>query len=197
MALAKGALESALKGIFAAMVEGKKTDAWLAGQMASAIKTYILAGQVTTADAGAGPGGSYTGAGTGTMTIDSSALESALSAAFEECKDNGSLAEQMASGIDAACSASGTVATSSTGTLATAGGASPFAGTGKGAFSGAKALISAALAACFAAMDKMTAGGDDYLAAQIAQAVDAYLKAGAVSVTLQAPLSGAGTGVIA
>jgi hypothetical protein len=46
-------------------------------------------------------------------------------------------------------------------------------------------------------MNAMTQGGDDYFAARLAAAVDAYLKAGSVSVTLQPPLTGTGSGAIA
>jgi hypothetical protein len=53
------------------------------------------------------------------------------------------------------------------------------------------------LKTCFTAMNTMTQGSDDYFAAQLAAAVDAYLKAGSVSVTLQSPLSGTGAGAVA
>jgi hypothetical protein len=43
----------------------------------------------------------------------------------------------------------------------------------------------------------MSQGGDDYFAAQLAAAIDAYLQAGSVSVTLQPPLTGTGAGAIA
>ncbi|MDR0375246.1 MAG: hypothetical protein LBH85_05925 [Treponema sp.] len=78
-----------------------------------------------------------------------------------------------------------------------AGVSSPFAGTGKGKFTGNKAAIETTLKACFSAMNAMSEGGDDYFAARLAAAVGAYLKAGSVSVTLQSPLAGTGAGAIA
>jgi hypothetical protein len=59
------------------------------------------------------------------------------------------------------------------------------------------------LKACFNRMNAMATegnglGGDDYFAAQLAAAVDAYLKAGSISVDLQSPFSdGSGEGSIA
>ncbi len=43
----------------------------------------------------------------------------------------------------------------------------------------------------------MFVGGDDYFAVQLATAVDTYLKAGIVDVTLQPPIVGSGSGGIA
>jgi hypothetical protein len=198
MALAKAALETKLKSVFASMRDGSKTDTWMASQIATEIKTYILTGQVLTTDAGATPAGAYTGAGVGTMTVNNGDLGNALKTTFEAAYGNDDLSAHIAADIDAACTAGDTVATNTTGTVTTpAGASSPLAGTGKGKFTGAKASIETALKACFAAMNSMSQGGDDYFAAQMAAAVDTYLKAGSVSVTLQSPLTGTGAGVIA
>jgi hypothetical protein len=198
MALPKSALETKLKSVFASMRDGSKTNAWMASQIAAEIKTYILAGQVSTTDTGAAPAGAYAGAGSGTMTVNDSNLGSALKTAFEAAYGNDDLAAHIATDIHAACTAGDTVSTSTTGTATTpAGVSSPFAGIGKGKFTGAKTTIETTLKSCFAAMNTMTQGGDDYFAAQLAAAVDAYLKAGSVSVTLQPPLAGTGSGAIA
>jgi hypothetical protein len=198
MALAKTTLETKLKSVFASMRDGSKTNAWMASQIAAEIKSYILAGQVSTTDAGTVPAGAYAGAGSGTMTINDSNLGSALKTTFEAAYGNDDLAAHIATDIHAACTASDTVSTGTKGTVTTpVGVSSPFAGTGKGKFAGAKAAIETTLKACFAAMNAMSKGGDDYFAAQLAAAVDAYLKAGQVSVTLQAPLAGTGAGAVA
>ena len=198
MALVKSVLETKLKSVFASMLDGSKTDAWMASRIAGEIKAYILTGRVSTTDTGAVPAGTYAGAGVGTMTINNSNLGNALQATFEAAYGNDDLAAHIASDINTACTASDTVSTNTTGTVTTpAGAASPLAGTGKGKFTGAKAAIETTLKACFAAMNAMSSGGDDYFAAQLAAALDAYLKAGTVSVTLQPPLSGTGTGAIA
>jgi hypothetical protein len=200
MALAKSALETALKGIFSAMsgmTEGG--DAYLAAQAAAALAAYILSGRVSTADTGAAPGGAYAGAGVGTTAIDAAALSRALRATFEAGYGDDDLAARIADDIGAACEADDTVTIVSTGAVTTPSGAtSPFSGPGQGKFTGARTNIETALKACFSAMTEMTEGGDAYFAAQWATAVDAYLRAGAVGVTLEPPFaSGSGAGAIA
>jgi hypothetical protein len=198
MALAKSALETKLKSVFASMRDGSKTNAWMALQIAAEIETYILAGQVSTTDTGTASAGAYAGAGSGSMFINDGNLGSALKTTFEAAYSNDDLAAHIATDINAACTAGDTVSTNTKGTVTTpAGASSPLAGTGKGKFTGAKAAIETTLKACFTAMNAMTQGGDDYFAAQLAAAVDAYLKAGSVSVTLQPPLAGTGSGAIA
>ncbi len=198
MALVKAALETKLTAIFAAMRSSVKTDAWMAEQIASEIKNYILTGLVSTVDTGATPAGSYAGKGTGTMTIDNASLGSDLTGTFEAKYSNDDLAAQMAADIHAACTASDTVITATAGAVTTpVGASSPFSGTGKGTYTGNKTAIETTLKACFTAMNNMTEGGDDFFAAQLAAAVDTYLKAGAVNVTLQDPLTGSGMGKIA
>jgi hypothetical protein len=186
-----------LKAIFFAMQDGSKTDAWMAQQIAAAIKAYILTGKAVTADAGTAPAGAYAGAGLGTMTIDSDALGGDLTKTYEATQENAFLAANMADDIDAACGAEGTVETVSTGTVTTpVGVTSSFTGAGTGDFAGIQATIETLLAICFETMDTMAAGGDEYLAAQIALAVDTYLKAGDITTALQVPLVGAGLGAI-
>jgi hypothetical protein len=197
VALAKTTLENKLKQIFASMRDGSKTNAWMAAQIATEVKAYILTGQVSTSDAGTAPAGAYAGSGSGTMTINDGSLGNALKTTFEAAYGNDDLAAHIAADINAACAASDTVSTSTEGTVTTSSGPSPFEGTGKGKFTGAKAALETTLKACFTAMNTMSEGGDDYYAAQLAAAVDAYLKAGSVSVTLQSPLTGAGEGKIA
>jgi hypothetical protein len=198
MALVKTTLETKLQSVFASMRDGSKTNAWMAARIACEIKAYILSGQVSTTDAGAAPAGAYAGAGVGTMAISDGNLGDALKTTFEAAWGNDDLAAHIAADIDAACTAGETVSTGTTGTATTpAGASSPLTGTGKGKFAGAKAAIETTLKACFAAMNTMTQGGDDYFAARMAAAVGAYLKAGQVSVTLQPPLTGAGAGAIA
>jgi hypothetical protein len=195
--LDKSTLEVKLKAVFYAMQDGSKTDAWMASQISAAVKEYALTGTAATVDAGAAPAGAYAGAGTGKMTIDSQDLEGALTSTFEGTKVNVFLAAGTANDIDAACSADDTVKTITAGTVTTpAGASSPFGGTGKGSFTGVKTTIEALLLQCFAVMDTMAAGGDDYLAAQLAAAVDGYLKAGVISVDLDTPLAGAGLGAV-
>jgi hypothetical protein len=198
MALAHSVFKTNLQSLFASMRDGSKTNAWMASQIAGEIKRYILTGQVSTIDTGVAPAGAYAGAGTGTMVINDDNLGNALQTTCEAVYGNDDLAAHIAADINTVCMANDTVSTNTTGTVTTpAGASSPFAGTGKGKFTGDKAAIETTLKACFAAMNSMSEGGDDYFAAQLAAAVDTYLKAGSVSVTLQPPLTGTGVGVIA
>jgi Flp pilus assembly pilin Flp len=202
MALVKSTLEADLKAMFEAMnsILDGSGDEYEAQEMAEAIKTYILTGQVSTTDGGAAPAGTYTGAGTGTMTIDADALKTSLQSTFEAAYGNDDLAAHMATDIDNACKAADTVTITSAGTVTTPSGAtSSFSGPGKGKFTGDKSTIETKLKACFSAMNGMiSGGGNDYYAAQLAEAVDKYLKEGTISVTLKSPFtSGAGSGAIA
>jgi hypothetical protein len=196
MALVKTVFETTLKGIFAMMPDGSKTNAWMAEQIANAIKAYAGSGQASTTDGGAAPAGVYVGAGAGTMAINADDLKSKLKITFEAAYTNDDLAAHIATDIDDACKADDTITTASAGTVTTpAGAASPFSGPGKGRFTGTKATIETVLKACFSTMNSMSKGGDDYFAAQLATAVDTYLKAGTISVNLQAPfVSGTGSG---
>jgi hypothetical protein len=171
----------------------------MAEQVATAIKSYASSGQAVTADSGAAPAGAYVGAGIGTMTIDAGDLKSKLKTTFEAAYTNDDLAAHIATDIDDACKVDNTVSTISSGTVTTpAGAASPFSGPGKGKFAGTKAAVETVLKSCFLTMNSMSTGGDDFFAAQFASAVDAYLKAGKMSVTLQAPfVSGVGEGALA
>jgi hypothetical protein len=200
MALVATTLETALKAIFAAMnTMSSGGDAYCAEQTALAITAFILTGQAATVDSGAAPAGTYAGSGIGTMTINSDNLKSALKSTFEAAYDNDGLAAHMADDIDNACKADKTVATTSTGVVTTpAGVTTPFSGPGQGGFSGSKSTIETALQSCFSAMESMESGGNDYFAAALASAIDSYLKAGTISVTLQTPfISGSGSGAIA
>jgi hypothetical protein len=200
MALVAATLETALKAIFAAMnTMSSGGDDYCAEQTALAIKAFILTGQAATVDSGAAPAGAYVGSGAGTMAIDADALKSALKSTFDAAYDNDGLAARMADDIDNACKADNTVSTTSTGTVTTSSGATaPFSGPGHGKFSGSKSAIETALQSCFSAMNNMGSGGNDYFAAALASAIDSYLKAGTVSVALQAPfVSGSGSGAMA
>jgi hypothetical protein len=200
MALVAGTLQADFLTIFLAMNDKEKGgNEYQAENMAKAIKKYILAGQTSTNDSGAAPDGDYKGAGAGVMTIDDSQLKDDLLATFEVNYGDDGLADHMAADIDADCAADNTVVETSTGTVTTGSSATvPFFGPAIGKFAGTKALISTPLKACFASMTGMLAGGNQLYAAQLAAAVDAYMKAGTISVQLKPPfVSGSGSGTIA
>jgi hypothetical protein len=200
MALVVSTLQADLLTIFLAMKDKEKGgDEYQATQMATVIKKYILTGKTSTSDSGAAPAGSYTGAGVGTMTINDSQLKDDLLATFEAKYGDDDLADHMATDIDSACAADDTVSETSSGTVTTGSGAKvPFSGPAIGKFAGKKTLISNPLKDCFQSMIRMPDGGNQYYAAQLAAAVDAYMKAGTILVQLKPPfVSGSGSGKIA
>jgi hypothetical protein len=200
MALIPSALQTNFIAVFTAMNDiAEGGDDYCAAEMASSIKTYILAGQTLTVDSGAAPAGSYAGAGVGVMTINDSQLKDDLLATFKAWYGDGDLADHIAADIDNACKADNTVHGTSSGIVTTGSGVTiPFSGPAVGKFTGTKTLISAPLKACFQSMAEMPSGGNQLYAAQLAAAIDAYLKAGTISVQLKPPfVSGSGSGKIA
>lgn len=199
MALNKSVLQSSLLAAFLEMnnLDDGSGDRYMADNVASHIKTYILGGTTTTTDAGTAPAGAYTGQGTGTMTIDDSSLADDLYETFIAQYGDDELASHMADDIDKACGADNTVSETTTGTVTFTGGSSAMSGSAEGKFIGDKSLIESKLKACFEAMLDMTEGGNEHFAEEFADVIDSYLKAGTISVTLKSPLSGAGTGKIA
>jgi hypothetical protein len=101
----------------------------------------------------------------------------------------------MAEGVDAMI-AGGVVGTDVTGVCTPPSG-SPFSlsGSAEGSATGSPSPMEAAFFSVFEAMNAMSSGGNDYMAAQCAAAVDAYLKACAVGTEGKGALSGSrGTG---
>jgi hypothetical protein len=202
MPLVQTSLANTLKGIFAAMQDGEKSDAWMANQVGAAIADYIGTGIVSTVDDGSAPAGAYAGAGAGTMAIAASTLKNSLKTTFEAKYSNADLAAHIAADIHAVCTADGTVSIDSTGSVAAPTGAVPTTCSGEGAFSGSSSSIQSTLNACFNRMNGMAEegeglGGDDHFGTQLAAAVHTYLTGGTISVELQSPISGSGEGSIA
>jgi len=197
MALVSATLQTDILAIFLAMndiVEGG--DEYQAEKVSKAIKKYILAGKTTTSDSGAAPAGSYSGASDGVMTIDASQLEEDLLNTFNAKYGNDDLADHIATDIDNACKAENTVQATSKGTISSTG--SSFSGPAVGKFTGTKTLISTPLKTCFSSMTGMLTGGNELYAQVFATAIDAYMKAGTITVQLKPPfVSGSGSGKIA
>ena len=189
MALVSSTLENTLKGILADMQDGSKSDAWMGDQIGGAISEYIGTGQVATVDTGTAPTGSYSGAGMGTMAISAGTLKSKLTTTFEARYSNEDLAAHIAADIDEVCTVADIIKTTTSGMVATPAGPVAFSGAGKGSFTGTPASIESTLATCFSAMNSLSQGGDDHLAAQLASAIHAYLTGGSISVTLQSPFT--------
>lgn len=200
MALVSATLQADLYSAFNAMndITDDSGNRYMAEKVAKAISDFVQTGQVTSTDAGtAGDGGVYAGSGTGSMQISESNLKSKLQTTFESKYENNNLATHIASDIDDVCSASNTCSTTTTGTSTIPGSSPhPASGSGKGTFTGAKATIETKLKSCFSSMNSMVTGGNMYFAQEFAVAVYNYLKNGTIAITLQAPMSGAGSGGI-
>jgi hypothetical protein len=200
MALIPSTLQAKIITVFDAMNNiTENGNEYCAGEMADAIKTHILTGQISTVDSGVAPAGSYVGSSIGVMTISDSALKDDLLSTFTAGYGNDDLADHIAADIDNACIANDTVQGTSTGTVTTGSGATvPFSGPAVGKFTGTKTPIATALKTCFKSMNGMTSGGNQLFAEQLSTALDAYLKAGAITVQLKPPFSsGSGSGKIA
>ena len=200
MALVSATLQADLYSAFNAMnnITDDSGNRYMAEKVAKAISDFVRTGQVTSTDAGtAGDDGVYAGSGTGSMQISESNLKSKLQTTFEAKYENNDLATHIASDIDDVCSASNTCSTTTTGT-STIPGTSPHpaSGSGKGTFTGAKATIETKLKSCFSSMNSMVTGGNMYFAQEFAVAVYNYLKNGTIAITLQALMSGTGSGGI-
>jgi len=188
MALILDTFVNDLIDIFSAMdnIMDGTGDEYQAVEMAAAIRRYILTGKVTTSDAGIIGESSYSGTGTGSMTINRDSLGRDLHATFIAQNSNNQLAARMAADIDRACSAADTVTTENS------------SGSGIGSFARDKTQIENVLRSCFSAMNgMMTGGGNEFYARQLGAAITDYLKAGAITVRLLPPFSsGSGRGGI-
>lgn len=172
-------------------------DDYFAMQFAAALGTYIASGVVSTTDTGVAAGGSYTGAGTGSMAVNVPSLESALKTTFNTMYDDDNLlADNMAADIHSACSASNTVSTTSTGIAISGNTSTPTSGTVHGYFTGSKDIVASALKTVFHSMTDMTTGGDALLASKLTECITAYLTAGTITTGLTSTpfISGSGGG---
>jgi len=201
MALVPSTFKNDLLAAFQSMTDGDNQV--FADRVAAACKAFAESGLITTTDAGTVPAGAFTGTGSGGISCDDAPCAQAIMAACTAMNSMTSggdayLAAQLATAFhdmvlngEVICNVSGTVVPSS-------GGSSPLSGTTKGTLTGVTAPMQAAFFSAFQAMFAMTEGGDGYMAAQIATAVDAYLKAGTVDTQGQGALAGSvGAGAMA
>lgn len=194
-------LQNDLFTIFDTMNQIQKNgDEYMATECSRAISEFVSSGIVSTTDIGIGTPISsvYNGNGSGTMSINSINLRNLLYNTYIAKYDMNTLAKSIADNISSVCSELSTVRTTTTGisTYSYEPYSSPDGGSGVGSFSGQKAIIQLKLQTCFATMNHMNKNGNVYLAQEFASAVDTYLRSGSISVTLQAPLTGSGSGTI-
>lgn len=201
MSLKQSDLEDDLKEAFATMQD----DADFARLVSAAVARYAESGDISTTDAGQVSAGTFSGSGTGKISVDSSVCEGILVSATDSMKSMASggdalLAGQLAAGIDAMMAA-GTVTTEVSGTATPPPPASPVpvSGTATGTFTGNSALIQGVMAGAFPVMLGMTEGGDDFFAVQLATCVTSYLNAGIISTNGTGAVAGSvgsGTGIM-
>lgn len=200
MSLKQSDLEDDLKEAFATM----QNDADFARLVSVAVARYAESGDITTTDAGQVSAGTFSGSGTGKISVDSSFCEGILVSATDSMKSMTSggdalLAGQLAAGIDAMMAA-GTVTTEVSGTATPPPPASPVpvSGTATGTFTGNPALIQGVMAGAFPVMMGMVEGGNDFFAVQLATCVTSYLNAGIISTNGTGAVAGSvgtGTGI--
>lgn len=206
MALIDSTLQGSITTIFNSMRNMTSGgDTYLSKQLAVAIKTFILTAEVETVDSGSASGGTYAGKGTGTpgcFVIDNATLETALYSTFtaKNVTDT-DIGNGIANNINEVCTKQNLISTKTSGLVTLPNGASSeLNGTGKGTFTSDKSIISQKLLGkpgvpgTFEKMRNMTSGGDDLFANDLASAIGSYLRAGTVSVTLNTPISGSGSG---
>ena len=202
MALIYITLQQEINNIFtSANSVYKNCDEYMATRCSQAIHDYVIKGQVATVDGGTGSkGGVYVGVGVGTMNINTQLLANLFKTTFLSKSSNYELARRIADNIQTVFTLPNTISTNSSGMSTLPPPSSvvyPDFCTGKGTFSGVNTVIFTKLIACFNSMNKMTKNGNMYFAQEWAKSIDEYLKMGQISVTLQAPIVGTGTGKIA
>lgn len=203
MSLTASSLKSDLKAVFDEMRENTDGDNSIFSKgVAAAAKDFIETATVTTTDAGSVSAGVFVGTGSGTVSADDSDAQSIIQSACEAMKSmtsggNDYLAGKIASAIQTMSDAA-EVKTNVSGTVTLSNGStSALSGTAEGTLTCSYALESD-LKAAFKAMETMTENGDEYLASQMASAINSFVLSGVVSTQGKSSLSGSvGAGGVA
>jgi len=201
MGLNASALESDILEVFQSMTDDD--DKVFSEGISAAVKNFAESGGIATADAGTVSAGVYAGAGSGGITVDASVSEQIIHAACVVMRNmttggNTYLAMQIAAGIHAMI-LTGEVETDVTGQVTPPGGL-PVAlnGSAAGTMTGVPLPMQTAFANAYDAMDSMESGGDEYMAAQMATAINTYMTTAVVATSGSGALSGSvGAGAMA
>jgi hypothetical protein len=196
MSLVVTTLKNNLKNCFDAMAGDTGGDnTTFAKKVSKAVADYVETGSITTVDAGTVSAGVFAGSGSGSISVQAGIAEAVIYAACQAMVNmtaggNDYLAMQIATGIQQMMAA-GEVSTNVTGLVTPpTGSAFTLTGQATGRTVCVQAPLYAGLKTAFTAMENMTEGGNEYMAAQMATVIDTYLKAGVVSTGGQAALSG-------
>lgn len=217
MALNKTALQTALAKVFSDMNEEEEdhskpnaTSEFFAKGISEALVDYVSGGVVSTQDSGTVSAGSFSGAGTGSLSVESGYEETEGEVSWSGCakiiKDacdkmhsdgedasNDYLAEKLAEGIQKMVD-DGEVSTTVMGQVTTPSGAvSGLGGSAKGTISVDSSSVETALKTLFAS----SGFSDSGFASGLATAVDTMYKAGQVSTDGEGAIAGSsGSGAI-
>jgi hypothetical protein len=201
MALNKSALQSDLADVFSSM----ESNSDFASGIASACKSYIENGEVTTEDEGTVSSGEFAGSGSGSVTVTDTLMSAPIltaTASMQSMTEGGDavLASAIFSGLNAMIAVA-VVETDVTGETTSPSGSPvpPSSGNAKGVgLSCTDSGFVSALEGYFSDMQSMTEGGDDYFAEKLADVIHTYISTGKVTTSGLEALSGsAGSGEIA
>lgn len=220
MALVKNNLISDLKAIFKKMKDDGEdaSNSDFSEGIASACKSYIEAGDITTIDGGTVSSGVFAGSGSGSITLDDSLMSDEIDSAIADMQDMTSggdavLADAIFSGLNEMIS-KGEVETDVKGSTTSPSGSlvEPTSGTAKGKGltctdgitedpNNPKDFVGKLKKVFQDMIDKRNDegfNGDNYLAEQLADIINTYIATGTVTTSGQEALSGVtGTGKIA
>ena len=199
MALNKATLETSFLITFSDM----ESDSDFASGIASACKSYVESGTVTTIDSGTISSGVFAGSGSGSASVSDSLMSAQINTAIAQMKQVTSggdniLANGIFNGLKAML-AQAQVSTNVKGNVTQGSSSSYMEGTASGTgITCTDAGFVSSLLDCFDAMKNKTSGGDSYFASQLADIIDTYVSTGKVTTQGQGTLEGsAGSGSIA
>lgn len=206
MAFNKAKLQSDFEAVFESMTDGNE-DTFPNG-ISAAVVTFVSGGVVSTIDAGTVSGGTYSGSGTGKLTVTASACAAIIKAACTAMKTMTSggddyLAEEMGKGFKKMAD-DGVVTTTVTGTLTPPSPAtpiSPYGGAAKGTISCSEAALVTKLKALFQKMynqrEQEGFDGNKEFAKELANEINSFYTSGTISTDGQGNIAGSsGSGAI-
>lgn len=199
MALNKATLENNLSDTFLDM----ESDSDFASGIASACKSYVEGGTVTTIDGGTISSGVFAGNGSGSASVSDSLMSAQINTAIAQMKQVTSggdniLANGIFNGLKAML-AQASVSTNVKGNVTQGSSTSYMEGTASGTgITCTDAGFVSSLLDCFDEMKDKTSGGDSYFASQLADIINTYVSTGQVVTGGQGAIEGsAGSGSIA
>lgn len=206
MAFNKAKLQSDIEDVFESMTDGNE-DTFPNG-ISAAVVTFVSGGQVSTQDAGTVTGGTYSGSGTGKLTVTASACAAIIKAACTAMKTMTSggddyLAEEMGKGFKKMAD-DGVVTTTVTGVLTPPPPAtpiSPYGGAAKGTISCSEATLVSKLKLLFKKMynqrEEEGFDGNKEFAKELANEINSFYTSGTISTDGQGNIAGSsGSGSI-